>query len=324
MTNQNPLISVIVPVYKVEKYLHRCVDSILAQTYTNLEIILIDDGSPDRSGEICDEYAAKDSRIRVIHQKNAGLGAARNAGLDVCSGEYIAFVDSDDYILPEMYGQMLVTAREHDVDICMCQWQYEYADGRHPVTPEMIDPAIFNVTTTRELARFFYKKIYDNMTAIVVWTKLFKRALFADLRFSDRAMEDQIIFATMYSRDFSVFVMPQFFYVYTENPSSLTHMPFNQNHLRFLDVLQMLYHLYRDDPFMKYESLVRYANIYIEYFFKSQKFDLNMPDRKHFICCVRELARNRKCNLKFYIRMMLFLIHPGLYRFLVSRFSTSQ
>ena len=106
-SKKNPLISVIVPVYKVEQYLHRCVDSILAQTYTNLEIILIDDGSPDRSGAICDEYAAKDSRIRVIHQKNAGLGAARNAGLDVCSGEYIAFVDSDD-TLPEDALEQLI------------------------------------------------------------------------------------------------------------------------------------------------------------------------------------------------------------------------
>ena len=92
------LISVIVPVYKVEKYLHKCVDSILAQTYTNLEIILVDDGSPDNCGKICDEYAAKDSRIKVIHQQNGGLSAARNAGLDIATGNYLAFIDSDDYI----------------------------------------------------------------------------------------------------------------------------------------------------------------------------------------------------------------------------------
>lgn len=102
MTKQAPLISVIVPVYNAEKFLNRCVESILAQTYSNLEVILVDDGSPDCCGVICDEFAAKDPRIRVIHQENGGLSAARNAALDVCNGDYIAFVDSDDYILPDL------------------------------------------------------------------------------------------------------------------------------------------------------------------------------------------------------------------------------
>lgn len=98
-----PTLSIIVPVYKVEPYLHRCVDSILAQTFTDFELILVDDGSPDNCGAICDEYAAKDSRILVIHKENGGLSDARNAGLDIAKGEYIGFVDSDDYISPQMY-----------------------------------------------------------------------------------------------------------------------------------------------------------------------------------------------------------------------------
>ena len=93
-----PLVSVIIPVYNVEKYLERCVDSVLAQTYTNLEIILIDDGSTDTSGKICDEYAQKDARIRVLHKKNTGIADTRNIGLDISKGEYIAFVDSDDFV----------------------------------------------------------------------------------------------------------------------------------------------------------------------------------------------------------------------------------
>ena len=94
------LISVIIPVYKVEDYIHRCVDSVLTQTYGNLEIILVDDGSPDRCGEICDEYAAKDKRVVSIHKKNGGLSDARNAGMEVCEGEYITFLDSDDWVVP--------------------------------------------------------------------------------------------------------------------------------------------------------------------------------------------------------------------------------
>ncbi|MDR1569370.1 MAG: glycosyltransferase, partial [Oscillospiraceae bacterium] len=103
----NETISVIVPIFNVELYLKRCVDSILAQTYKNLEIILVDDESPDACGAICDDYANMDERVRVIHQKNGGLSAARNAGLDIATGAYIGFVDSDDYILPEMYEKLL-------------------------------------------------------------------------------------------------------------------------------------------------------------------------------------------------------------------------
>ena len=120
-----PELSIIVPVYKVEKYLPKCVDSILAQTFKDFELILIDDGSPDRCGELCDEYAAKDPRIQVIHQKNQGVSAARNAGLELARGEYIGFVDSDDWIEPEMYETMITAAADKGVDVVICsanQW----------------------------------------------------------------------------------------------------------------------------------------------------------------------------------------------------------
>ena len=97
------LISIIIPVYKVEKYIYKCIDSVLNQTYKNLEIILVDDGSPDKCPEICEEYAKKDNRIKIIHKKNGGLSDARNAGLKVATGKYIGFVDSDDYIEKDMY-----------------------------------------------------------------------------------------------------------------------------------------------------------------------------------------------------------------------------
>ena len=113
----NPLISVIVPVYNVAEYLSRCVDSILAQSYENLQIILVDDGSTDDSGKICEEYAKKDARIQVIHQNNGGLSSARNAGLDLASGEYIGFVDSDDWIEPEMYAEMLARMEKYDAQL---------------------------------------------------------------------------------------------------------------------------------------------------------------------------------------------------------------
>lgn len=121
----NPLISVIIPVYKVEKFLHRCVDSVINQTYKNLEIILIDDGSPDNCGNICDEYAKKDTRIKVIHQENQGLSGARNSGLNIAKGEYIYFIDSDDYIKKNTLENMIKYS-EKDILILYQEQQYIY------------------------------------------------------------------------------------------------------------------------------------------------------------------------------------------------------
>ena len=131
-----PKISVIVPVYKVEKYLNRCVDSILSQTFTDFELILVDDGSPDKCGEICEEYANKDSRIHVIHQKNGGLSAARNTGIDWANAnsnsKWITFIDSDDWVHHEYLKQLLETANARNVDICVCNYT-SCPEGSEPV-----------------------------------------------------------------------------------------------------------------------------------------------------------------------------------------------
>ena len=119
--NVNLKISIIVPVYKVEKYLCQCIDSIIKQTYSNLEILLIDDGSPDRCPKICDEYGCKDERVKVIHKKNGGLASARNAGLNIATGDLISFVDSDDWIDESMYQQMLEMKFEKNADIVCCE-----------------------------------------------------------------------------------------------------------------------------------------------------------------------------------------------------------
>lgn len=120
---QNPLISVIVPIYNTEKYIHQCIDSIIGQTYSNLEIILVDDGSPDNCPAICDEYGAKDDRVKVIHKSNGGQSSARNAALDICKGEYIAFVDSDDWLEPSAYAEMMEFAVKEKLDVVYCRPQ---------------------------------------------------------------------------------------------------------------------------------------------------------------------------------------------------------
>lgn len=123
------LISVIIPVYNVEMYLEQCLDSVLSQTYHNLEVILVDDGSADTSGTICDQYKEKDARVKVIHKKNGGLSSARNAGLELAKGDWIGFVDSDDYLAPEMYEALLAIARTADADIALTYFQCVDRDG---------------------------------------------------------------------------------------------------------------------------------------------------------------------------------------------------
>lgn len=120
MSEKQPLISVIVPIYKVEQYLNRCVQSIVDQTYKNLEIILVDDGSPDNSPAMCDAWAEKDDRVQVVHKKNGGVSSARNAGLDAANGAYIGFVDGDDYIEPDMYAQLLQAIQKDSSDMAVC------------------------------------------------------------------------------------------------------------------------------------------------------------------------------------------------------------
>ena len=119
MNNTNPLVSIIVPVYKVERYIHRSIDSLLRQTYNNLEIILVDDGSPDNCPFICDKYAMQDNRIRVIHKSNGGLSDARNAALNVMTGQYVTFVDSDDYIADNMIEKFIETVKLYQCNICL-------------------------------------------------------------------------------------------------------------------------------------------------------------------------------------------------------------
>ncbi len=170
-----PLISVIIPVYRVEKYLGRCIDSILGQTYKNLEIILVDDGSDDRSGEICDEYAEKDARIIVIHKENGGLSDARNAGMKKATGEYIAFADSDDYFHKDMYQMMMAELMKENADVSICGYEYVYEgkDDDYGEVPEKYEKIIMD---GRE-AQYRYYECDLTLPLTVAWNKIYKKTL---------------------------------------------------------------------------------------------------------------------------------------------------
>ena len=184
---QDILISVIVPVYNADKYLVRCVDSILNQTYSNLEIILVDDGAKDNSGAMCDDFARKDARIRVIHKENGGLSSARNAGIDIAKGEYFGFVDSDDWIEPEMYETMLTLARKNDAELVVA--------GRYDVDADTMEKTVGLCPRQEEvisgielLGRVF---VWDNCDSSSC-DKLFHRSLYDGLRYAYGVVSEDV------------------------------------------------------------------------------------------------------------------------------------
>ncbi len=170
-----PTISVIVPVYNTEKYLNQCIDSILAQTFTDFELLLIDDGSTDNSAMICDEYAQKDSRVRVFHKKNGGVSSARNLGLDNACGEWIAFVDGDDWIKPNYLYSMI---SQSDADLIMSS--FEIIDK-----VEMWDNRIGNELYNNSKIKFFLERYINTATLCAPWCKLFKKSIIGNLKFDE-------------------------------------------------------------------------------------------------------------------------------------------
>ena len=176
--NQNPRISVIVPVYNVEQYLPRCVESILAQTYENLEILLVDDGTKDNSGAICDAYARQDARVKAIHKKNGGLSSARNAGIDAATGEYLSFVDSDDWIEPDMYEKMMALMEKYSVRlVCAGRWDVSSETGEK--TLGLCPPKEEVISGEALVRRIFHWENIDS----AAWDKLYHKSLFASVRY---------------------------------------------------------------------------------------------------------------------------------------------
>ncbi|MBQ9991349.1 MAG: glycosyltransferase [Lachnospiraceae bacterium] len=186
-----PKISVIVSIYNIQEYLPKAVDSILEQSYTGLEIILVDDGSTDSSGKICDDYAARDERIKVIHQKNRGLSGARNAGIREATGEYIAFVDGDDWIDPTMYEDMLKAMEKHNAPLAICNYKEVSESGVWDGSTDEI-----TVWEGREALKVFVEEDERYQIQNAAWNKLYTRKLMGNLRFPEGKLFEDIVYTT--------------------------------------------------------------------------------------------------------------------------------
>lgn len=208
------VISVIVPVYGVEKYVAECIESILGQTYGDLEVILIDDGSPDHSGEICDRYAQADSRVLVLHQKNGGAAAARNAGLAVASGAYLMFVDGDDYLEPEACETMLEALTANDADIVHAQFQNVYPDGT--------ELHAFSRETAVCSASGYLLQFWEDWTCALLWNKIFTRSVVGDLRMEEGHRIDDEFFTYQCAMNAErILRIPAVVYNYRQRASSV-------------------------------------------------------------------------------------------------------
>ncbi len=186
--SNEPLISVIIPVYKVEEYLNKCVDSVINQTYKNLEIILVDDGSPDNCPKICDDYAKQDKRIKVIHKKNGGLSDARNAGIDMANGEYLSFIDSDDYVEKNYISFLYNLAKKYNSDLTMGKQYVRYSNK----TINTGSGSLYELNSYDALDKILYGEDLD----VSAWAKLYKKELFKKVKFPvGRLFEDA---ATIY------------------------------------------------------------------------------------------------------------------------------
>lgn len=218
---EQPLISVIVPVYKVEPYLDKCISSIVNQTYKNLEIILVDDGSPDNCPAMCDAWAEKDSRIRVLHQRNQGGGAARNAGLDLTSGSLIAFVDSDDYIAPDMYAHLYELLKS-GADIAECS--YVEVAGNDAVF------ACGYETRSYTAQEAMAEHIQDRVFRQLIWNKLYRRHVMDGIRFpTDKKIDDEFFTYRVLGNANALIHSTKVCYAYRQQSESVMHsMPISK------------------------------------------------------------------------------------------------
>lgn len=311
-----PEISIIVPVYNVEKYLDRCVNSILGQTFQDFELILVDDGSPDNCGKMCDAYTDIDKRVIVIHQKNGGLSAARNAGIEIAKGSYLGFVDSDDYIAEDMYELLYNNLKKEDADLATVGFLDIYA-GKEPVVKEQK----YLVTDMIGAAKITFE---GKLSTISATNKLYKREIFEHVRYPvGMITEDAAVILDVLEQTSKVVIdtSQKYYYYHRENSISSNHFT-----MKDLDMIKA----WEDNEsrvLEKYPELVNVVRtrVYWAYFTVLDKMmnssDLKLEDRKK----QKEIIRFLRKNFTFVLRnqyftkprkisMIALQIHPYFYK----------
>lgn len=280
-------LSIIIPIYKVEPYLHKCINSILAQTFADFELILVDDGSPDKCGEICDEYAKRDTRIKVIHKENGGVSAARNAGLEIAQGEYIGFVDSDDYIEKDMYEILYKLSKEYDADIVEC--------GFSIVKEDEVKPILTNtniITGDKLLALHLLAKHWAHCLS---WNKIYKKYLFDGIKFPCGMIhEEEVIMHRLFFSLNKYVYIGESKYFYVQREGSIMDESYSLKRLNRLEAYKDRFYFLKNN--IKEESIIRLVEH--KYFMciidnynslnSNSKLDIHKIHRKKLKKCIVE------------------------------------
>lgn len=320
---RNQVVSIIIPVYNVENYINRCLNSVLSQSYKLLEIILVDDGSTDSSGAICDDFAKKDSRIKILHKFNEGQGVARNCGLRIASGEYIMFVDSDDVIHHDMVLKMVDNLHKTNSEISIC--------GRQRFSTELCD--FDSQNPIKDLYEYTGRDATINLFEVnklikpALWDKLYKRELFIGLEFPPIVFEDAAVIYKLLLRASRVCVSTERLYGYYIRPNSTITMPWDKKKYNaFVDVVSQMkeFFIKKGDKDLLYAYYVYFFMFSIEAWCRSQNSDkLSNEDKNDILKNMGKtatIANLKKLKIRFRKKIMFFMFPytPKLLCYLLS------
>lgn len=306
------LVSVIVPVYNLEKYIVRCMDSIAAQTYRNLEVLLIDDGSTDNSRTICEEYCEKDSRFRVIHQENKGLSGARNTGLDHFGGDYVALIDGDDFWDPSMIARMMKEVRAHQADMVSCELDMYYGGTIVPSAGEVEGKLL-----TKEAA---YYMLFGETSYCSACAKLYHRRLWEGLRYPEniRYSEDMYVAHLLIDRCNTIVHIAEGLYKYSQETVSLTRSAFKPEKLNMFYATELWIDFCKEKyPACLERAYQYYYMVFLNFFMFFAEDDHALYRtyqkrlRKELQACLHNQLLSKKDKLK---AILLCVSTPGMYR----------
>ena len=320
MNSQAIFISVIIPVYNLEKVIIRCLQSLSSQTYKYFEIIAVDDGSIDHSLEICENYAATDNRVIVIHKENGGVSSARNLGIDVSRGEIVVFVDGDDFVLPTYLEHLVSGFKDNDIDIVVMRFASGDHEGLDYRACEDISISGRYNSVDFEKLQYTSRNVYEHGMAMCVWGKGYKKKVLDGVRFEGRYSEDYAFTDLVNSKGYTISVVDEIGYIYCYNPNSLVR---NVNQIEkavFLNILLKRLVYFSDDEFLVSNTCKLFCNMYIEYYYgvaEAERAQIKEYN-KQFNYCINTLKSYHLRDDKFFIRMFLFRASPLLYKFITS------
>lgn len=270
----NELVSIVIPIYKVEQYLPRCLESVIAQSYDNLEIILVDDGSPDNCPDICDQYARNDNRIKVIHKTNGGLSSARNAGISASNGLYICFIDSDDFVSSNYVKRLVELLEENQCDISVCRYisfnNLSREDDLMMAVQKNMKVSIYQ-GTNHIMNQFFNKNCG---ISVIAWNKMYKKCLFEGISFPDgRNYEDEATTYKLFYKSKSVIYTNESLYYYFQRSDSIMGSLMTERNLDAFISLEEVINFYseHDEKRLENKAKIRYLKTIILYMIKNSK-----------------------------------------------------